>query len=144
MPDLTHGDGQDLLARYKEAWERRDVDGAVALFTENAEYRTDPFEDAIQGANAIRAYWNDAAATEVNVEFDAERIWVSGRTVLASWHAAFTRRATAERLRVRGFMTLEVATDGRVERLREWAATRTVGTDSTVAPERMEGSDGIR
>ena len=135
MPELTHGEAQDLLDAYKRAWEERDPDTAVDLFTPDAEYRPDPFEEPMRGANAIRAYWNDAAATRVHVDFDAERIWVSGGTVLASWHAAFTRRATAERVRLRGFMTLELA-NGKVHRLREWTHSRTVGTDSTMAPER--------
>lgn len=135
MPVLTPGDGQDLLDRYKRAWERLDVDAAVALFREDAEYRFDPFEAPLAGANAIRAYWNDAAASQTHVEFDAERVWVSGPTVLASWHAAFTRRSTAERVRERGFMTLELADDGLVARFREWSIGRTVGQDRTHRPE---------
>ncbi len=132
LPALTPGDGQDLLARFKRAWERRDVDLAVSLFRADAEYRFDPFEPPLAGANAIRAYWNEAAATQLHVEFDAERVWVAGRTVLASWHAAFTRRATAERVRYRGFMTLELDDGGLVSRFKEWSLGRTVGTDSTV------------
>lgn len=125
---LTPGDGQDLLERYKRAWERRDVDLAVSLFRQDAAYRFDPFEPELVGANAIRAYWNEAAATQVDIEFDAERVWTSGDTVLASWHVAFTRRATGERVRVRGFMTLELDALGQVSRFREWAIARTVGS----------------
>ena len=135
MPDLTHGEGQDLLEAYKQAWERRDPDLAVDLFSEDAEYREDPFEEPMRGSNAIRAYWNEAAATQVNVEFDAERIWVVGRTVLASWHAAFTRRATAQRVRIRGFMTLELDDAGKVYRFREWWHRREIGSDSTFRAE---------
>jgi hypothetical protein len=132
---MTPGDGQDLLARFKRAWERRDPDLAVSLFSEHAEYRFDPFEPALVGSNAIREYWNESAATQANVEFDAERVWVVARTVLASWHAAFTRRGTAERVRYRGFMTLELDDAGLVERFREWAIGRTVGVDGTFPPE---------
>ena len=134
MADLTPGDGQDLLDAYKRAWERRDPELAVSLFSEDAEYREDPFEEPLRGANAIRAYWNEAAASQVNVEFDAERVWVVGRTVLASWHAAYTRRTTAERVRLRGFMTLELDAAGKVFRFREWWHRREVGVDSTVRP----------
>ncbi len=135
MPTLTPGDGQDLVDRFKRAWERLDVDAAVALFREDAEYRVDPFEPPLSGANAIRTYWNDTAASQTHVEFDAERVWVSGPTVLASWHAAFTRRTTAERVRQRGFMTLELDGAGLVARFREWSIDRTVGVDRTYRPE---------
>jgi ketosteroid isomerase-like protein len=145
MPTLTPGDGQDLLARFKRAWERLDPDQAVALFREDAEYRADPFEPPLVGANAIREYWNDTAAGQAHVEFDAERVWVSGSTVLSSWHAAVTRRPTAERVRYRGFMTFELDDEGMVTRFREWVVGRTVGIDSTFEPEPqpfVEVSDG--
>jgi limonene-1,2-epoxide hydrolase len=136
---LTHGDAEDLLEAYKRAWERRDPDLAVELFSEDAEYREDPFEEPMRGSNAIRAYWNEAAAAQDHVEFDAERIWIVERTVLASWHAAYTRRSDAQRVRLRGFMTLEVDDAGKVWRFREWWHRREVGIDRTLAPE-GEGS----
>jgi len=132
---LTHGDGQDVLEAYKRAWERRDPDLAVELFSAEIEYRDDPFEEPMRGSNAVREYWNEAAATQVHVEFDAERIWVSGRTVLASCHAAYTRRSNAERVRLRGFMTLELDDAGKISRFREWWHRRVVGTDETFHPE---------
>ncbi len=133
--DLTHGEAQDILETMKRGWEGRDVDLVMSLFSDDAEYRADPFEEALRGANAIRGYWNEAVAGQAHVEFDAERTWVSGRTVLSSWHVAFTRRANAERVRIRGFMTLEVNDEGRVWRFREWWHRRVVGVDSTFRPE---------
>ena len=138
MTDLTPGDGQDLMERYKQAWERRDPDLAMALYRDDAEMRLDPFEEPRLGANAIRALWNDVAASQANVEFDAERVWTVARTVLTSWHAAYTWRATAERYRIRGFSTFELDDAGLIQRQRQWAQFRVVGTDSTFKP---EGSD---
>ena len=141
MPTLAHGDAQDLLGTLKRGWEGRDPDIVLSLFRDDAEYREHPFADPLSGSNAIRARWNELAAAQLNVEFDAERIWVSGRTVLASWHAAYTRRASGERVRARGFMTLELDDAGAVQRYRQWPAERVVGVDSTVRPE-SEGADG--
>jgi limonene-1,2-epoxide hydrolase len=132
---LTPGDGQDVLARFKQARERRDPDAMVALFSESAEVRLDPFAPELRGALDIRAHWNEAAAGHAAVEFDAERVWVVGRTVLASWHEAYGRRVTAERVRVRGFITLELDGDGLIERMRSWPIERVVGTHT-------EGQDG--
>jgi ketosteroid isomerase-like protein len=145
VPTLTPGQGQDLLSAFKRASERRDVDLALSLFREDAEYRADPFEPALAGANAIRAYWNDLAETWTHVEFDAERVWVAGNTVLSSWHSAATSRGTAERVRYRGFMTFELDDAGLVSRFRQWPVARTVGVDSTVDPEPApvrEGASG--
>jgi len=132
MPEtLTPGDGQDLFARWKRAWEGRDPDAVLELFSEEAEYRIDPFIQPLTGAVAIREHVNRIVATQDHIEFDAEHVWVSGRTVLGNWHGALTRRASAERVRVRGFSAIEVDDDGLIARIREWTVTRVVGTDSS-------------
>ena len=136
MPQLTPGDGQDLLAAWKRAYEARDVDAIVDLFDDDAEYRQAPFTEPLKGVNAIRELWNGLAANQGNVEFDAENVWVSGATVLASWHGAFTRRDTGERMRAYGFLTAELNDAGKVWRMRQWPVERSVGTDSTF---RVEG-----
>ncbi len=136
MPDiLTPGDGQDLFARFKRAREKRDSDAMLELYSEDAEYRFDPFIQPLIGANAIREHWNAIAAEQVHVDFDAERVWVSGGSVLASWHAAFTREASAERVRVRGFSTMELDESGRIARMRDWPVMRSVGVDTGHTPE---------
>lgn len=136
MPQLTPGDGQDLLATWKRGWEGRNPDTIVDLFDENAEYRQAPFTEPLRGTNSIRELWNTMAANQVSVEFDAESVWVSGSTVLASWHGAYTRRDTGgERVRVYGFMTLELDDAGKVTRFRQWPVERVVGRDSTFKPE---------
>ncbi len=132
---LVPGDAQSLLEAWKRAWERRDVDAALALFREDAEMRTDPFGEPVVGAMAIRAWWNALVAGNVHLELDAERTWVSGRTVLAAWHGARTDRTNADRIRIRGFLVLDLDDAGRISRLRGWPLERIVGKDSTVRPE---------
>ncbi len=110
----------DLLEAYGRAWETFDGDAWVAIFTNEAEYHEDPFGAPLVGHNALRAYLLDASASQRDVEFTVERHWVSGDTVLAAWHATFTRRASGQLVRMAGFMTAEVAPDGRVSRFREW------------------------
>jgi len=139
MPAYTHGDAQDLLEKYKRAWEKRSPDMALELYSRDAELRIDPFDEPATGLNAIRELWNEVAATQDHVEFDAERIWVVERTVLASWHVAFTRSSTSERIRIRGFSTFEVDAAGLIQRQRQWAQSRVVAQDSTHRA--VEGSD---
>jgi ketosteroid isomerase-like protein len=110
----------ELLEAYGRAWQDFDGDAWVALFTEDAEYHEDPFGAPLVGHNALRAYLLDAATTQRDVEFTVEQHWVSGATVLAAWHAAFTRRENGKLVRLAGFLTAEVAPDGRISRFREW------------------------
>jgi ketosteroid isomerase-like protein len=118
---IDYAAAADLLEAYGQAWETFDGDAWVALFTEDAEYRNDPFEPPIVGHNALRAYLLQAADSQRNVEFTVERHWVSGATVLAAWHVTFVRRSTGNVVRIVGFMTLEIVDHGRIARFREWA-----------------------
>ena len=132
MPtNLTPGDGQDLFASFKHAWEERDPDAMLELFSDDADYRIDPFVEPMIGSVAIREHWNGVVAAQDHIEFDAERVWVSGRTVLGSWHVVLTERASADRVRIRGFSTMEIDEHGRIARMREWPIRRVVGIDSS-------------
>ena len=95
-----------------------DGDAWVALFTDDAEYHEDPFGTPLVGHNALRAYLLEAAgvATRRRVHRGAP-LGLGGRRVLAAWHATFVRRASGQLVRLAGFLTAEVASDGRVEPL---------------------------
>src|SRR5688500_4010357 len=142
MPTLTHGDAQDLVQQYKRAWERRDPDLAMELYGRDAEVRLDPFEEPARGANEIRAIWNDVAETQDHVEFDVERIWLVERTVLTSWHAAFTRRPTADCVPICGLSSCKFHESGLIQRVRQWAQSRGVVRDSTHRAEEVSADDG--
>jgi ketosteroid isomerase-like protein len=120
MTTIDHAGAADLLDRYGRAWEGFDGDAWTALFTEDAEYHADPFEPALVGSNAIRAYLSDASRRQGQVEFTAERHWVAESTVLAVWHASYVRTTDQARVRLAGFLTMEIAADGRIARFREW------------------------
>jgi hypothetical protein len=117
---IDYATGADLLAAYGRAWETFSGDDWVALFTEDAEYSEEPFEEPLVGHNALRAHLLEAAEIQDQLEFSVERHWVSGSTVLASWRAGYVDSDSRARVRLAGFMTLEVEQDGRVHRLRKW------------------------
>jgi hypothetical protein len=121
--ESTPGQGQSLLAAYKRAREARDPDAAMAMFSEDIEYRFDPFEPPLRGHLEVRAYWNALVASQTEVEFDAGTVWVVGRTVLCDWHAGYDVTDVDVRIRARGFMTMEVNGKGRVRRVQEWGLT---------------------
>jgi ketosteroid isomerase-like protein len=110
----------DLLEAYGRAWQAFDGDAWVAIFTEDAEYHEDPFGAPLVGHNALRATMLESAETRRDVDFTVERHWVSGSTVLAAWHASWTRRVDGGVVRASGFMTAEVVPDGRINRLHRW------------------------
>ena len=118
---IGYAAASDLLAAYGVAWQTFDGDAWVALFTEDAEYHGDPFGAPMVGQNALRACLLDSAATQRDVEFIVERHWISGETVLAAWHAAWIARGDGRLVRAAGFLTADIAQDGRIDRFRKWA-----------------------
>jgi ketosteroid isomerase-like protein len=117
---IDYAAGGELLEAYGEARETFDGDAWVAIFTDDAEYHGDPFGEPLVGHNALRAFLLESARTQRDVDFTVERHWVSGSTVLAAWHVAWTGRADGRRVRSAGFLTAEVAPDGRISRFHEW------------------------
>lgn len=117
---LDHAAATDLLERYGQAWRTFDGDAWTDLFTDDVEYHEEPFEAPMVGHNAVRAYLLEAAEHQSDVDFTVERHWVVAPTVLAAWHASYVRRTDSARVRLAGFMTLEIADDGRISRFREW------------------------
>lgn len=117
----------ELLARYGSAWESFDGDAWVDLFTDDVAYHEDPFEPPLVGHNAVRAYLLKAAELQEQVVFTVERHWVVDPTVLVVWHAGYIQRADRARIRLAGFMTLEMRGD-RIAVLREWYQRRSTPT----------------
>jgi ketosteroid isomerase-like protein len=124
---IDYAAATDLLERYGRAWEAFDGDAWVDLFTEDVEYHEDPFEPALVGHNAVRAYLLKAAELQEEVSFTVERHWVVDPTILVVWHAAYAQRSDRARIRLAGFMTLEMR-DGKIARLREWYHRRSSPT----------------
>ena len=121
---IDYATGGRLLDAYGRAWAEFDGDAWVGLFTDDARYYGDPFAPPFEGHNALRAFLVESAETQEDVDFTVERHWVAGDTVLAAFHASYRRRGTPERLRFSGFMTMEVAPDGRIDLLHEWWMVR--------------------
>ena len=116
---IDYAGAGDILDRYGRAWEAFDGDAWVELFTDDIEYNQEPFEPPLVGHNAVRAYLLEAAELQEEVSFTVERHWVVDPTILVAWHAGYIQRSDRARVRLAGFMTLEIR-DGKIAKLREW------------------------
>ncbi len=86
---MTHGEATKLIEVYGKAWETRDPELIVTIFTEDATYN-DPKEPENIGREAIRQYWvTKVIGEQTDIKFDLRHLWVDGDTVIAEWHATF-------------------------------------------------------
>ena len=113
----------DWLERYRRAWIERDADAASLLFTEDASYREQPFQEAFVGRAAIRDYWSRVTASQTKVELRYGRAIVDGRRVAVEWWANLD--TTDGPLTLAGEFLLLFADSGECRALREyWLLTQ--------------------
>ena len=77
---------QQWLDAYRKAWIERDADAAAKLFTEDATYAEQPYQDAFVGRNAVHDYWARVTAIQSGVEMKyGSPITVGNRTAVEWW-----------------------------------------------------------
>ena len=111
------------LERYRVAWIERDAEAASGLFTEDAVYREQPFQDAFVGRAAIRDYWSRVTASQTRVELRYGRAIVDGRRLAVEWWANL--ETTGGPITLAGEFLLLFADSGECRELREyWLLTQ--------------------
>ena len=129
-PGLTAAQLETWLTSYGKAWETRNADMAVALFSADATYQDTPYDPPHEGAEGIRAYWAGVTQDQRNVKFGYEVIAVSGSTGIAHWTAEFDVEPSKAHLSLNGVFVLDFGADGKCRRLREWWHLKTADADA--------------
>lgn len=119
---LTEASLATWLEGYKAAWETRDAEKAVALFTADATYQDEAFSSPHVGAQGIRDYWTKVTAGQRDVKFQYQVLSIKSNTGIAHWSAEF---AVAEAnppttIALDGVFLLEFDGAGKCRSLREW------------------------
>jgi nuclear transport factor 2 (NTF2) superfamily protein len=99
---LTATDVTQFLANYKRAWETRDADLAAGLFTRDAEYKEQPFGDAVIGREAIHDYWAAATGRQEDVHVTFGTFIQSGFMLAAEWTCTYQDRSSREKKELAG------------------------------------------
>ena len=108
----------DWIEAYRRAWVGRDPEAAVALFTEDAVYRSSPFREPSVGSDGIREYWARATSTQEELDLRFGEPVAEGDKVVVEWWAIM--RDEGEWVTLPGALLLRFASDGRCEELREY------------------------
>lgn len=117
---LTAAEISAWLAGYREAWETRDPRQAAALFTEDATYQDNPFNEPYRGRAGIASYWATVTADQRDVSFDSQLLGIDGRTAFVHWRAEFVNASNGAAITLDGVFVLDFDHRGLCERLREW------------------------
>ncbi|MGP6203676.1 nuclear transport factor 2 family protein [Microbacterium sp. F2] len=109
---------QQWLDDYRTAWETRDADAAAALFTDDATYREQPYEEPYRGREGVRAYWTRVTATQSDISFRTGRVVAAGSHAAVEWWV--TLRNDGAEVTLAGEFFLEFNEGGLVRHLREY------------------------
>ncbi len=113
---------QRILSRYKKAWEKRDPELAVELFTRDASYLEGPFDSRpMKGLREIRDYWAMVPRFQKKIRFSYGPVFRLDRSSVwgTEWSASYTKVKTGERIRLKGVLFCELR-DGKVRRFWEY------------------------
>ena len=106
------------LEGYRVAWERKDTDAAAALFTEDATYRANIFEEPFEGREGVRRYWQQVTSTQEDVRVRIGTPFVDGDRVAAEFWT--TMRNGGDEITLPGCLLLHFGDDGLCRALREY------------------------
>jgi hypothetical protein len=108
----------EWLAAYRNAWLQRDGDAAAGLFTEDATYAEQPYQDAFAGPVAVRDYWARVTDAQSNIEMRyGTPITVGNRTAVEWWTTLVNDGAP---ITLAGAFILTFDASGRCRSLREY------------------------
>ncbi len=100
-----------ILAKYKKAWETRDPDMAIELFSPGATYREDPFDrKPVRGLQQIRNYWAQVPKFQKNIRFFYGPVFRLGQSRVwgVEWSARYIKVKTSERIKLKGVLFCEL------------------------------------
>jgi NAD(P)-dependent dehydrogenase (short-subunit alcohol dehydrogenase family)/ketosteroid isomerase-like protein len=116
------------------AWENYDAQAAANLFTDNATYQENPFDEPLRGRAAIQSYWSEMPRQQDDIHTDSEVLEVSATSGVARWSASYTRIPTGERVQLEGVFIASFDLDGtQAHTFREWWHQRDTRSDRRVA-----------
>jgi ketosteroid isomerase-like protein len=108
----------DWLERYERAWRSPGTAAVRELFTDEATYQLDPYDDPIAGIDAIAAMWErEREGPDEQFTMRSEIVAVEGETAVVRVEVRY--RTPAER-DYRDLWVLRLRDDGRCSAFEEW------------------------
>lgn len=100
---------------YRAAWASNDPAEIGALFTDEAEYRFEPYSPPVRGREAIVADWLEGRDEPGTWTFEWKPVAVDGRTAVLEGRTQYSGGTD-----YRNLWVIEFADDGRATSFTEW------------------------
>lgn len=117
---MKRRDFEQWLDAYGRAWESQDPVLTRDLFTEDAVYCENPFDEPLRGRGAIERYAAEAAGAQENVAFRYQVLALTEGGGIARWGAAFRRVPSGVEVELDGIFLVSLNSEGLCSRFEEW------------------------
>jgi ketosteroid isomerase-like protein len=110
----------DTIQRFNEATNRHDVDGMMALMTDDVVFENTippPDGDRREGQAAVRATWEDLFRANPSAAFETEELFAAGDRCVVRWRYRWAPDQPGKPGHVRGVDVLRVRAGKIVEKL---------------------------
>ncbi|HJQ77510.1 MAG TPA: nuclear transport factor 2 family protein [Acidimicrobiia bacterium] len=115
---ITKPEVRDWAERYRRAWVEADPEAAASLFSEDASYRDNIYEQPHTGRAGVTAYWSDVTASQTDVDVRMGTPVVDGdRADIEFWT---TMTVDGAPVTLAGCLLLQFDDTGRCTDLREY------------------------
>lgn len=71
----------EWVESYRLAWENRDPAAAASLFSDDATYRSNIFEDPYRGRDGVEGYWRSVTTSQSDVRVEMGQPFADGSRV---------------------------------------------------------------
>lgn len=108
----------EWVERYRVAWQTADADAVVSLFTTDASYRDNIFEDPHVGTDGIRTYWNTVTSVQSDVSVRMGSPLVDATRVIVEFWT--NMKVAGDAVTLPGVLILDMDANGLCRALREY------------------------
>jgi ketosteroid isomerase-like protein len=110
----------DWLARYGRAWEERDPDLVMGLFTEDARFFRTPWAEPQHGRSGIAEAWVMATMRQEQIRFASEVLAMEGDRAIAHFEVELLRLPERRAVQLDGVLVATMNPSGQCRELHEW------------------------
>jgi nuclear transport factor 2 (NTF2) superfamily protein len=112
------GSLEGWIEGYRLAWENRDSEAVAELFTTDATYRSNIFEEVHSGRDGVTAYWQSVTSSQNEVRVRTGRPFIDGSRVAVEFWT--TMRVAGDEVTLPGCLLLDFDDHWLCSRLREY------------------------
>jgi ketosteroid isomerase-like protein len=126
QPQLKKTALKAALDIYQTAWEQRDWELILTIFTKDAVYHERVLQEPIRGHQGIAAYWKEKVVKgQASISFTLLNTYIEGTTGIAEWEVYFDDVVQRKRKHMKEIAILDFV-DGKIASLREYWASEVV------------------